>query len=109
MLQLTPQSRIFLAVQPVDFRKGIDGLAAVCRQVLHEQPLSGAVFVFRNRSATAIKLLFYELSKVRNRVLFSMMAKAIGWRPSACHRGDSSGGHALRANDCLCQLENSSC
>ena len=34
MLQLTPQSRIFLATQAVDFRKGIDGLAAVCRQVL---------------------------------------------------------------------------
>ena len=37
MLQLTPQSRIFLAMQPVDFRKGIDGLAAVCRQVLGEK------------------------------------------------------------------------
>jgi hypothetical protein len=60
MLQLTPQSRIFLATEPVDFRKGIDGLSAVCRQVLHEQPLSGAVFVFRNRSATALKLLFYD-------------------------------------------------
>ena len=34
MLQLTPQSRIFLALQPVDFRKGIDGLAALCRQAL---------------------------------------------------------------------------
>jgi len=32
MRQLTPQSRIFLATEPVDFRKGIDGLAAVCRQ-----------------------------------------------------------------------------
>jgi transposase len=60
MVQLTPQSRIFLATQPVDFRKGIDGLAAVCRQVLSEQPLSGAVYVFRNRSSTAIKLLFYD-------------------------------------------------
>jgi transposase len=60
MVQLSPQSRIFLATQPVDFRKGIDGLAAVCRQVLHEPPLSGAVFVFRNRSATTLKLLFYD-------------------------------------------------
>jgi hypothetical protein len=32
MLQLTPQTRIFLATEPVDFRKGMDGLAAVCRQ-----------------------------------------------------------------------------
>lgn len=60
MVQLTPQSRIFVATQPIDFRKGIDGVAAVCRQVLGEHPLSGAVFVFRNRSATALKLLFYD-------------------------------------------------
>jgi transposase len=60
MLQLTPQSRIFLATEPVDFRKGMDGLVAVCRQVLGDNPLSGAVYVFRNRSGTAIKLLFYD-------------------------------------------------
>src|SRR2546425_234788 len=60
MLQLSPQTRILLATEPVDFRKGIDGLAAVCRQQLREQPLSGAVFVFRNRTATALKLLVYD-------------------------------------------------
>jgi len=60
MLQLSPQSRIFLATEPVDFRKGIDSLAAVCRQVLGENPLEGAVYVFRNRSGTALKLLLYD-------------------------------------------------
>jgi transposase len=60
MLQLTPQSRIFLAVQPVDCRKGIDGLAAVCRQLLGENPLGGAVYVFRNRAGTTLKLLAYD-------------------------------------------------
>jgi transposase len=60
MLQLTPQSRIFLAVQPVDFRKGIDGLAALCRQTLGENPLSGAIYVFRNRTGTTLKLLAYD-------------------------------------------------
>lgn len=60
MLQLTPQTRIFLALEPVDFRKGIDGLAAVCRQALAANPLEGAVYVFRNRSGTALKLLFYD-------------------------------------------------
>jgi transposase len=59
MLQLPPQSRIFLAVQPVDFRKGIDGLAALCRQVLHENPLGGTVDVFRTRTGTTLKLLAY--------------------------------------------------
>ena len=60
MLQLTPQSRIFVATEPVDFRKGIDGLAAVCRQVLGDNPLEGAVYVFRNRAGTALKLLLYD-------------------------------------------------
>ena len=60
MLQLTPQSRIFLATQPVDFRKGIDGLAAVCRQVLGANPLEGAIYVFRNHAGTALKLLLYD-------------------------------------------------
>jgi transposase len=60
MLQLTAQSRIFLAVQPVDFRKGIDGLAALCRNLLHENPLGGTVYVFRNRTGTTLKLLAYD-------------------------------------------------
>jgi transposase len=60
MLQLTPQSRIFVAVQPVDCRKGIDGLAALCRQVLHENPWGGTVYVFRNRTSTTLKLLAYD-------------------------------------------------
>jgi transposase len=59
MLQLTPQSRIFLATHPVAFRKGIEGLAAVCRPVLGANPLEGALYVFRNRAGTALKLLLY--------------------------------------------------
>jgi hypothetical protein len=57
MLQLTPQSRIFLAVEPIDFRAGIDRLAALCRERLAQNPLEGAVYVFRNRRGTALKLL----------------------------------------------------
>lgn len=60
MLQLSPQSRIFIATEPVDFRKGIDGLAAVCRQSLGDNPLEGTIYVFRNRSATALKILAYD-------------------------------------------------
>lgn len=60
MIQLTPQSRIFLAIEPVDFRKGSDGLGAVCRQRLGDNPLEGAVYVFRNRSGTSLKLLLYD-------------------------------------------------
>ena len=60
MIQVTPQMRILLAVAPVDFRKGIDGLAAVCRQVLESDPFAGHVFIFRNKRGSAIKVLMYD-------------------------------------------------
>ena len=60
MIQVTPQMRVLVAVKPVDFRRGIDGLATLCRAVLHEEPMSGVVFVFRSRSRKAIKLLVYD-------------------------------------------------
>ena len=52
--------RILVAVEPVDGRKGIDGLAQLCRERLAEDPFSGCVFVFRTRSGTAIRLLNYD-------------------------------------------------
>ena len=60
MIQLTPQMRLLLAVEPVDFRKGIDGLVAVCRQRLQVDPLSGGLFVFANRRRHALKILVYD-------------------------------------------------
>jgi len=60
MLQITPQMRILVAIEPADFRRGIDGLARVCREVLQEDPVGGWVFVFRNRRATAVKVLVYD-------------------------------------------------
>ena len=60
MIQIAPQMRILVAVEPVDFRKGIDGLAAVCRDVIGEDPFSGYLFVFRNRRGRAIKILIYD-------------------------------------------------
>lgn len=60
MLQITPSMKIFVCVQSVDFRKGIDGLAAICRQQLQKNPLEGALFVFRGGSKKAIKLLTYD-------------------------------------------------
>jgi transposase len=60
MIQLTPQMRILVAVEPADFRRGIDGLARQCREVLGSDPFSGAAFVFRNRRGSAVKVLVYD-------------------------------------------------
>lgn len=48
-----------MARDPVDFRKQLDGLAAVCEVQLREHPLDGTLFVFRNRMKTAVKLLIW--------------------------------------------------
>lgn len=60
MIQLTPQMRILVAVEPVDFRRGIDGLCKACKQDLGADAFSGCVFVFRNRRATSVKILVYD-------------------------------------------------
>lgn len=60
MIQITPQMRILLAIEPVDFRRGIDGLGALCRAALKSDPLDGTVFVFCGRSRRAIKILTYD-------------------------------------------------
>src|SRR5216683_1254498 len=57
MLQITPQMRILVAVEAVDFRKGIDSLAELRRAKLNADPFSGCLFVFRSRRATSIKML----------------------------------------------------
>lgn len=92
MLQLTPQSRIFVALAPVDFRNGIDGLAALCRRAFSQNPLDGAIYVFRNRTGTTLKVLYYDgqgywlctkrLSAGRQRGGRGRPASRCGWRPA---------------------------
>jgi len=60
MIQITPHQRLFLAIEPTDFRKGIDGLVALCRQRLQEDPFNGSLFIFTNRRRIAIKILTYD-------------------------------------------------
>jgi transposase len=60
VIAVMPQMRLLVAVEPVDFRKGIDGLAAVCRQRLQTDPMSGAVFVFGSRNRKSLKILVYD-------------------------------------------------
>lgn len=60
MIQITPQMRVLVATQPVDGRKGIDSLAALCRERLQVDPFSGCLFIFRSCSGTAIRILVYD-------------------------------------------------
>ncbi len=60
MLQVTPHMRVLVAIERVDGRKGIDSLAQLCREKLAEDPFSGCLFLFLNRSGTTLKGLCYD-------------------------------------------------
>jgi transposase len=60
MILLTHETRILLCVAPSDFRRGIDGFAAQCKNELEQEPRSGCVFVFINRARTMIRALCYD-------------------------------------------------
>ena len=60
MLSFPPAVRIWLGTAPVDCRRSFDGLAEQVRQHLHHDPLSGHVFVFRNKRGDRVKLLYWD-------------------------------------------------
>ena len=60
MIQIAPQIRILVAIEPIDARKGIDSLAQLCRERLSADPFSGWLFIFRSRRGTSIKLLTFD-------------------------------------------------
>src|SRR6516165_4915459 len=60
MLSFPPAVRIWLALAPADLRKGFDALAELVRQHLRDDPLSGHVFVFRNKRGDRVKLLYWD-------------------------------------------------
>ncbi|KQP67689.1 transposase [Methylobacterium sp. Leaf111] len=56
--------RVMMATRPVDFRKGMDGLAALVRDAMGGDPFSGTVYVFRSKRTDRAKLLFWDGSGV---------------------------------------------
>ena len=60
MITLPAGVRILLAARPVDFRKGMDGLAALVQQALRADPFRGDVFIFRPKRADRVKILVYD-------------------------------------------------
>jgi transposase len=60
VIQITPQMRILVAIEPVDGRKGIDSLARLCQDKLQADPFSGCMFLFRSRRGTSIRILVYD-------------------------------------------------
>lgn len=62
MLTLSPAVRIYLAAGATDLRRSIDGLSALVRERLGLEPLSGHLFLFRNRRGDRVKVLVWDRS-----------------------------------------------
>src|SRR5205823_12393294 len=60
VIAVPPGVRILLATRPVDFRKGMDGLAALVQQALRADPFAGDVFIFRPKRADRVKILVFD-------------------------------------------------
>lgn len=85
MLQITPQHRLLLATEPVDFRKGIDGLKAICRQQLCDDPFNGTIFAFCNKAKTSVKLLVYDATGFWLCQKRFSKGKLAWWPKKKCH------------------------
>ena len=60
MLSLSPATRVFVAVEPVDMRKSFNGLHAAVETVLAQDILSGHLFLFTNRRKTRVKAIYWD-------------------------------------------------
>ena len=60
MLSLSPATRVFLALAPIDGRKSFNGLYTLVRDTLQQDPTSGFMFVFLNKSRNRLKILFWD-------------------------------------------------
>jgi transposase len=58
MLSLTGGIRVFVCTQPADMRRSFDGLCGMVENIVQQDPLSGFLFVFRNRNRDRLKILF---------------------------------------------------
>lgn len=86
MLSLPSTVRIYVAAEPVDLRRGFDGLAAATRQIIHADPLSGHLFVYTNRRANRLKILLWQSSGYL--LVFKRLERGKFHLPRAPRRGE---------------------
>jgi transposase len=60
MIQFPANADVIVMHEPISFRNGIDGTAAVARLVLKKEPMDGAFFVFRNKMGHMLRILYYD-------------------------------------------------
>lgn len=60
MISVSPKHRVFLAINCIDFRKGLNSISLLCQHQLQQDPMSGHYFIFRNKRKTDVKMLYYD-------------------------------------------------
>jgi transposase len=82
MIAVPTGMRVMVATKPVDFRRGADGLVALVRETLGQDPFSGTIFVFRSKRADRVKIVAWDGSGL---VLFWKRLEhgAFRWPPIA--------------------------
>lgn len=60
MLNLSGELRVFVCTQPADMRRSFDGLCGMVESIVQQEPLSGHLFVFRNRNRDRLKILYWD-------------------------------------------------
>lgn len=100
MLSFPPTVRIWLCTKAADLRRGFDGLAEMVRQHLGEDPLSGHLFVFRNRRADRVKILYWDEDGFV--IVYKRLEEGVFRFPAA---GEGAAGVTLRAAELAMLLD----
>ena len=85
--------KVLIAMKPVDFRKGMDGLAAVVHETLGANPFGGVIYVFRSKRADRVKLLFWDGTGL---VLATKRLEQGSFRWPSLREGDAADAWATR-------------
>lgn len=88
MIRADHHIQVWLATQPVDMRRSFDGLAEHVRAFLGHDPLSGSMFVFRNRSSQSVKILWWDREGLA--IYYKRLEKGTFQFPAASNAGESS-------------------
>jgi transposase len=102
MLSFSRTTRVFLATQSTDMRKGFDGLFALVENVIQEDPFSGHLFVFRNARRDRLKLLWWDRDGLA--IFYKRLEKGSYQFPTDAPARASKGSRSHHGNTQRCEI-----
>ena len=102
MLSLSRTTRVFLAMEPTDMRKGFDGLFSLVESIIGEDPFSGHLFVFRNHRRDRLKVLWWDRDGLA--IFYKRLERGSYQFPTDCVSRGSSGSAENSDNAGRCEI-----